>query len=371
MRIMPSFDFITDESFRYSLESDYAELIACVDNKAYKSAHVMAGSIIETILIDYLISDNIVAREKALRMDFGEAIKLCLEKDIISEKTGDLCSVIKSYRNLIHPGRVIRRNESISSESADVAKALVIIVVKEVEKKRRENYGYTAEQIVSKLEKDPGANSIISNLLSKTNPLELERLMFKILPERFLFSSEWGEHSEHFISSYKECFRTAFNLSSRDIKIKVAERHAKAIKEDSGDTLVAYGTIYFRAEYFEYMNDFDLNLVKTYQLTRLGKNVDLDILTALAGIGIFLDKNDINAFIDPLLKTIIRKDNPPHLKSIIRIFLTNEMHATSPEIDELILGRVDYWIELFAGKSEDVFNQLVQVKSDIIPEIPF
>ena len=78
-------------------------------------------------------------------MDFGEALNVCKEKKVISSKTAALSSVVKGYHNLIHPGRLIRLNETISRSSAEVVRALVSIVVDEVEKRKRENYGYTAE----------------------------------------------------------------------------------------------------------------------------------------------------------------------------------------------------------------------------------
>lgn len=50
---MASFDFITDEDFRISLEKDFKELNLCIQTGAYKAAVVIAGSIVEAVLIDY------------------------------------------------------------------------------------------------------------------------------------------------------------------------------------------------------------------------------------------------------------------------------------------------------------------------------
>jgi len=51
----PKFDFVTEPSFRASLESDYRELIRCLEGGAWKAVHVLAGSVVEAILGDYLI----------------------------------------------------------------------------------------------------------------------------------------------------------------------------------------------------------------------------------------------------------------------------------------------------------------------------
>jgi len=61
----------------------------------------------------------LVSREQALKMDFGEALNVCKEKKVILSKTAALSSVVKGYRNLIHPGRLIRLNETISNTPTD------------------------------------------------------------------------------------------------------------------------------------------------------------------------------------------------------------------------------------------------------------
>jgi hypothetical protein len=96
--------------------------------------------------------------------------------------------VIKEYRNLIHPGRIIRLKEKVNSNSAQVACSLVDIVIDEISSKKYENYGYTAEQIIQKLERDSSVNAIIIHLLKSLNPIEIERLLLKVLPEKYL---EW------------------------------------------------------------------------------------------------------------------------------------------------------------------------------------
>ena len=54
--MMLNFDFVSDEKFRFSLERDYQELVASLQNGAWKAAYILAGSIIEAILIDYLLA---------------------------------------------------------------------------------------------------------------------------------------------------------------------------------------------------------------------------------------------------------------------------------------------------------------------------
>ncbi|MBN1537606.1 MAG: hypothetical protein JW908_12790 [Anaerolineales bacterium] len=346
---MVTFNYITDEEFRRSLESDYSELISCIENKAYKSAHVLSGSIIEAILIDYLISVDLVEREEALKMDFGKAIKVCLDNNIISVKTRDLCSVIKGYRNLIHPGRMIRLSEKVGIDSASVAKSLVSIVIEEVEIKRLEKYGYTAEQIVSKIENDASAKSIIPNLLSELNTSELERLMLKILPKQCLDLTD--DVPKHIIPAYIYCFDTAFNLSSDEIKKRVANNLAKTVKEESGDYLIAYGTFFISPSYFKYMTEDNYKIVKKYLLNEF---VEFFKYSQLKGIGEYIEsEEDIALFTNAVVSTFCLSDNDTSEQGIKRFFIYESTNM-EPGIIELIEERLNLWIKLIDGKEDNI-----------------
>jgi hypothetical protein len=106
----PKFDFISDANFRTSLISDYRELTRCLDTSAWKAVHILAGSVVEAILTDHLMATDYQKRtgKDPLKMDLAGIISACKEENVITDRTADLSSVVRSYRNLIHPGRMIR-----------------------------------------------------------------------------------------------------------------------------------------------------------------------------------------------------------------------------------------------------------------------
>jgi hypothetical protein len=128
---MANLDCIVDDDFRESLSGDLVELEKALERNSIKSAHVLAGSIVEAVLIDYLLSEGIVDRDGALKSDLGGAIEKCKAKNVISSKTADLSSVVRAYRNLIHPGRAVRLQERIDRDTAIVANSVVAIVLGE------------------------------------------------------------------------------------------------------------------------------------------------------------------------------------------------------------------------------------------------
>jgi len=179
------FEYIVDVGLRRSLESDWRELQVALQNSAWKSVHVLAGSIVESILVDHLLSIGFPQKDP-LRMTLDEAITACKGSGVLSDKTAELSIVIRRYRNLIHPGRLLRLSESADVNSATVCEALVRMINGEVASSKRQTYGYTAEQIASKIERDSSSVAILTHLLKKTNERELERLLLEVLPERYL-----------------------------------------------------------------------------------------------------------------------------------------------------------------------------------------
>ncbi len=175
------FDFITDEDFRAGLESDFREMEVAAANEAWKAVHVLAGSIIEAVLADYLVAAG-QSKPDPLGMSLADLIAACRKAGVLSQKTADLSAVVKSYRNLIHPGRAKRLKESVDADGSSVAQSLVAIIVREVAAGQQERYGFTAEQIVAKFESDPSALGISQHLLRDAKEREIERLLLKVLP---------------------------------------------------------------------------------------------------------------------------------------------------------------------------------------------
>jgi len=183
---MVNFDFITDEGLRHSLESDLRELTMCHAAGAWKSVHVLAGSIVEATLIDYLVTAGKIDSSVANSKDLSQLIELCKTPAVLSLKATELSAIVRSYRNLIHPGRVLRLSESVDENGATIAKAVIEIVVDAVSSKKRQSYGYTAEQVIRKFRQDPSSLSIAEHLLRETHSAELKRLMLKVLPAAYL-----------------------------------------------------------------------------------------------------------------------------------------------------------------------------------------
>jgi hypothetical protein len=113
--------FISDEDLRSDLHQDLGEVNRSLHNGEWKGATVLAGSIIETLLLWALQNKTTEANLKAAATTLGKSVDLTarpLEQwylreliafaradGLISESTHTAVILCQDFRNLIHPGR--------------------------------------------------------------------------------------------------------------------------------------------------------------------------------------------------------------------------------------------------------------------------
>lgn len=189
---MSIFDFVADEQYKNLLIRDFNELEVCVDNKASKSVLILSGSIIETVLLEFF-SHSLpagVSHLDLMKMSLSDLITHAEDIDLISSKSKELSTVIKNYRNLIHPGREVRTNEKFNYETAIVSYSLVKIILNEVREKYIQKYGYTAEDIFNKINLDSSTYSIYEKLIIKLNDYEKNKLLNHLIEQEVKDYSE-------------------------------------------------------------------------------------------------------------------------------------------------------------------------------------
>jgi adenylate kinase family enzyme len=343
---MSRFAFITSEDFRESLESDYAELKACVDAKAWKSVHVLSGSILEAILVDYLIADGFPETD-ALKLMLAQAITECRNRGVLSQRAHDLSTVIRSYRNMIHPGLIIRRGEVVDEDGAKVAEALVDMVIKDISLSRKRTYGNTAEQITDKIINDSSAIAIVGELLKDAKPIEIERLLTIIPKRHFELEPVYNEDGDPYppiaAEHLETCFRTAFNKTSRDVQEKTVCKFVSIIKEESEPIVNHYGTGFFRATDLDFLSPDEIETVKKHIYSRLGNDIDAFPLSSITGIGKFFNKEDVKSFIDLMVN--ILHSNRGYLEKEVGNLLTDVYHTVDPTFEADFKSHLDHHLQ--------------------------
>lgn len=382
---MPNFDYITSKELRESIEADHAEMRNCVEAKAWKSVQVLAGSIVETLLIDYLSATQNPARinKDPLKLDLSEAITICRDEKVLSARTADLCSVVKSYRNLIHPGRMVRLEEqSPNMGSATIALALIDMITDDLAKILRASVGLTAEQILSKIQRDANSLTILKHLLAEVSEFQRERLLIELIPSAYQeaaaaaaasafddFDSTFSDQVELLKSAYQIILETV----SPDIRKRVALEFVRVLREEDGKQVLDYGNAFFRPSDTGFLNTQNIAMVREHLIGNSPNIHNVASAERLKGIAVYLEGPNVIKWLDPFVRTLVASNTKEPVKEKVRILLVNETYKTSNEVDEAISKRLNVWIDHFAKNEEPRKSEIInQLKNDIEDlRIPF
>lgn len=369
---MPNFDFISVPEFRESLESDYGEMTKCVEAKAWKGVQVLAGSIVEALLLDYLSATNTPPRpgKNPLKYDLAEAVTLCKSEKVISDRTADLCSVIRSYRNLIHPARLIRLGEEQPSEgSATIALALVDLIVTEVAKVRRSAFGLTAEQILSKLERDPNSLGILGHLLTEVQDAQKERLLLTLLPERYLElqAENLITDEEETLDRLRRLYRATLSLASDDVREKVAARFVEVLRTGHGDLVSTYSGTFFVPEDLKHVKPSQKGMVKQHFLSRLPQSQNTWTVLLSDSLVPFLEPSEVAAWLDSYIRTLVSTTESEDVRLVVRKHLVDSLNnVLNSKAEAAVDSRLDDWIRHFEGQERPAYvTAMKKLKEDI------
>lgn len=345
---LPTFDFITDEELRGSLASDYKELQACLSTGAWKAAHVLSGSIVEALLVDYLLRIQ-YSKKDPLKMTLEALVDAGLSAGVLSEKTSDLSSVIRGYRNLIHPGRVLRLGETVDEEGARIADALVSLIVREVSAKQAQVHGLTAEQLLGKFEGDPSALAISDHLLRDVQPHELERLLINVLPERYFVLSEGDileDDTHDVLSRLGRLYVEAYKAAPETVQQKVAKRYVTVLKQEAGWRVSGYDNHFFKGYLLEHLGDSDRKLVKDHFRSRISEgSMPAELIEAYEGLSGYLRPGEVNRFFDPLIRTLSYA-RAGEILTAAASRIEDEYRLYTPEdLQERVLLRLEGWTD--------------------------
>ncbi|ANB71927.1 hypothetical protein AYM40_05725 [Paraburkholderia phytofirmans OLGA172] len=370
---MPSFDFITLKEFRLSLERDYSEMAKCLQAEAWKSVQVLAGSIVESLLIDYLLSTSAPDRpsKDPLRIDLAEAITICRNEGVLTARTADLCSVIRSYRNLIHPGRVVRTGEpEPNRSSATIATTLIDMIADELARTRRKSVGLTAEQIVSKVRRDSNSSTIIKHLILEANETQRERLLLELIPDTYMNRPEDPEPFDNEPERLLTAYRVTMENVSDEIRERVAAQFVRILREEDGDYVDRYSAGFFSAPDIRNVAKQYEPLVREFLLGRAARTHTNETLRMLKGIAPFLELSDVDKWLDPYVRTITSSQESDSLKSHAKDQFSMEFIGSTGEFDRAVTTRLDAWHRTFVRSNNTERAAAVEEMKDMV-DIPF
>jgi len=293
-------------------------------------------------------------------MAFEKLIDACRDEKIITKRAAELSTVIRTYRNLIHPARATRLNESIDANSAKVAQALVEIILNEVAAQRAKSLGYTAQQILTKIESDSSVSSILLDILRQMNIPERDKLLV-LIPRRYD-----SIEAEDFSLSRRleQAFRLVFDGSSDEIKRRTTSNYARLVKEGGDSEISNYATRFFVMSDIVYLNENDKKIVKKHIIHRIPSLIQSGY-QVFSGIGSFITEEDVQVFTDACVRSIAIEDDAQIIDKICREYVN-----IKDDIAKMFNDRLDAWISRSSGRHV-LADAAGRIKQAITEDIPF
>lgn len=348
------------------LEADYREMRKALAHGMWKTVHVLAGSILEAVLCDFLISTGYQDKKglNPTTLELRKIIDACFEEGALSSKSKNLASAVREYRNLIHPGRSIRLQEEVSPGSAKAVDGVLEIAIADVTKKKAAIYGYTAEQIIAKLQSDPAATRLLNRLLDGVRPYELERLLMSVIPQRY--EADAVQPVPQVKTALLSIFHLAFDLAPEETKSKVAEFGARIVREKSEATVNEYQDDFFRVSHLHLLSDKERQIVKERLLLRMQTDKSHALFNAVQGIEKFLVGKELVVFLDFLVRCSYWGDTSA-LKQAAKTAVSS-VNTIIPE-DELpeLWERLSVWEEHFKKHNiPEVAKQIASLRNQLM-----
>lgn len=141
--------FIQDQDLSEGLRRDISAVNRALTNGEWKAATVMAGSVVEALLLWTLQQSPVAARTNAVQRLVAKGtlrdpgsdlegwalhtlIEVARELGVITDSAAHQARLARNFRNLIHPGRTLRLGETCDRGTALSAVAAVELVVRDL-----------------------------------------------------------------------------------------------------------------------------------------------------------------------------------------------------------------------------------------------
>lgn len=361
------FEFINNDSYREILIRDFEELEKCIIAEASKAVVVLSGSIIESIFVEYFISNPPTGKtkEQVLRLKLFQLIDLAEETGLISKKIKELSSVVRDYRNYIHPAKEIRMNEFIDMDTATIAYSLLKLIINEVEQKYTKLYGMTAEKLFNKLRTDSSAYSIFGRLISKTNESELTKLV-DLITNNYIENNNSTNNLRVFTTRYLSILKRKIgddSIRKYLFRLKDEVKHGK--KEVALILFDLYGErlILLGQDSVDLIIDYMYSVVGQCSFLPNENLIKLKSTNFYENLIIYNNKNENKKkylkIILSIVKNIHRKDDEEHWR-YIDLFKSLTDHMETKLINDYLKRQVGE--EIF-----DKFQRLVEKNDDGLP----
>jgi len=140
--VTKDFSFVTNNKLKIIIERDYNYLNKCLVTEAWKPVIILAGGLVEALLLDKLLTDETKAKSShkapkendLKKWDLDKLIDVAVDLEIINLGVEKFSDAVRHYRNLVHPGRELSSGLKIEPQEAKIAVEILEILIRDLGK---------------------------------------------------------------------------------------------------------------------------------------------------------------------------------------------------------------------------------------------
>lgn len=216
--------------------------------------------------------------------------------------------------------------------------------------------------------------AILKHLLSEATPEQLERLLLDVLPIRYAHLQDDDPFTDvrAVLERLSKAYRIVFEAASEDLKRKVLQQFVRILREEDGDVVSMYSSAFFRTSDLRYVRPEHQPMVRQHILARVPAVHNAVSFLTVHGIVPYLDIEDVQAWLDPLVRAIISPNTSDSLRARIREYHEDVAADATSEIEKAIDKRLANWINHLNTSNPDKASLVEALKNAIVANrLPF
>lgn len=346
---------IRDPELRKLVRSDCDEFDTAYDKHLLKACLVLAGSITEGLLLNYLETigycppKGLTTRE----MSLGSMLKACVDAGDLSTDAEKLCGVLKEYRDLVHPGRVLRERLKPDCSQRDVAKQAVERVASDMVHAAWRRSEWAAESIFQNaLGSQMGgvpSECVVQLGINRLSEEQLDRLVVEVIPQQMHETSgESVDFAYETLLACRVCLEPAWPRVSHETRVAAAAALAKSIEWAAALEEVGAGASDgLINDVLEYLEPAVRNLVLDETIANMASQLDRGVRPNIKGLARYLRSEDVKRFVTPLVRGALTDKGPggEQLAVWAKKALLEEVSAMSTENKHTAIEVMDRLVE--------------------------
>lgn len=350
---------IRDQELRQLVESDWAEFEKVCDRHLLKAGLVLAGSITEALLMNHLevIGYRTPKGRSPRTMSLGLMLEACVAKGDLSPDVEALCRVLKDYRDLVHPGRVLRERLKPNWGQLNVAKQAVERVVGDLQDAAFQRPEWAADVFFNHalycMTGGPSERTLQLQIRRLAEE-QRDRLIAEVVPQRILEAS--GPHAsglaEEILQACRICLRSAWSYATAESRQRAASAVAAAVAQAAEFDMQEYCDALI-GDLLDYLSTAVRDEVIEEILSAMPSQLRRGVTPAIEGLGQYLRPEQVETFVDPLARCAVRRPDDEKLAGLARWAgrtLVAEAAAMSNDDRRRVVSVLDTLVEKAHGQ---------------------